>query len=173
MTQTIRILPPAERHRADWERLYAGYAEFYRVAQTPEMRATVWGWIGDPAHEVKALVAETPEGRVAGLVGEELGGHRIGGHDLLPFGPFGVSYLNGNGAALADAVPDAAEDRDHVLLEFHPRTAAVAEAAAGQGVCDVPAGDFHTGGDALNNSHQSRTMGFTGSQPTHNFHPAT
>jgi GNAT superfamily N-acetyltransferase len=67
MTQTIRILPPEARHRADWERLYAGYADFYRVAQTPEMRATVWGWIGDPAHEVKALVAETPEGRAVGL----------------------------------------------------------------------------------------------------------
>src|SRR5829696_4495054 len=38
----------------------------------------------------------------------------------------------------------------------------------------MPAGDLHTGGDAFNNSHQSRTMGFTGSQPTqHIFHPAT
>jgi GNAT superfamily N-acetyltransferase len=66
-TAPIRILPPEARHRADWERLYAGYAEFYRVAQTPEMRATVWGWIQDPTHEVEALVAETPEGRTVGL----------------------------------------------------------------------------------------------------------
>jgi len=63
----IRIVPLEARHRADWERLYAGYAEFYRVTQTPEMRATVWGWIHDPAHEVKALVAEAPDGRAVGL----------------------------------------------------------------------------------------------------------
>jgi len=64
---TIRIAPAAERHRADWERLYAGYAEFYRVTQTPEMRATVWGWIHDPAHGVEALLAEDAAGRAVGL----------------------------------------------------------------------------------------------------------
>jgi ribosomal protein S18 acetylase RimI-like enzyme len=64
----VRIVPLAERHRADWERLFAGYAAFYKVAQTPEMRARVWGWIHDPAHEVEALVAEAPEdGRAVGL----------------------------------------------------------------------------------------------------------
>ena len=63
----FRILPLAARHRAGWERLYAGYAAFYRVTQTPEMRATVWGWIMDPAHEVKALVAEDDQEGVLGL----------------------------------------------------------------------------------------------------------
>ena len=67
MSHLIRILPLAAQHRADWERLYAGYAEFYRVTQTPEMRATVWGWIMDPAHEVNALVAEDAAGRAVGL----------------------------------------------------------------------------------------------------------
>ena len=63
----ITIVPLAERHRADWERLYAGYAAFYRVTQTPEMRATVWGWIMDPSHEVKAFVAQDAAGRAVGL----------------------------------------------------------------------------------------------------------
>ena len=65
----VRIVPLAERHREDWERLYAGYAAFYKVAQTPEMRGRVWGWIHDPAHEVEALVAEAPEegGRAVGF----------------------------------------------------------------------------------------------------------
>ena len=67
MSDLIRIVPLAARHRADWERLYAGYAEFYRVTQTPEMRSTVWGWIMDPAHEVNALVAEDAAGRAVGL----------------------------------------------------------------------------------------------------------
>ena len=64
---TIRILPLAERHRADWERLYAGYAGFYGVTQTPEMRERVWSWIHDPAHETEALVAEDETGRAVGL----------------------------------------------------------------------------------------------------------
>jgi GNAT superfamily N-acetyltransferase len=63
----IRIVPLAARHRAAWEALYAGYADFYRVTQTPAMRATVWGWIMDPAHEVKAFVAEDASGRAVGL----------------------------------------------------------------------------------------------------------
>jgi GNAT superfamily N-acetyltransferase len=62
-----RILPAAPRHRADWERLYAGYAAFYGVEQTPRMRDTVWGWIHDPAHEVEALIAEDAAGRAIGL----------------------------------------------------------------------------------------------------------
>ncbi|MBB3897785.1 GNAT family N-acetyltransferase [Roseococcus suduntuyensis] len=63
----VQIVPLAERHRADWERLYAGYAEFYKVTQTPEMRAKVWAWIHDPAHEVNAVVAEDEAGRAVGL----------------------------------------------------------------------------------------------------------
>ena len=63
----VTIVPLAEHHRADWERLYAGYAAFYRVTQTPEMRATVWAWIMDPAHEVKAFVAQDAAGRAVGL----------------------------------------------------------------------------------------------------------
>jgi GNAT superfamily N-acetyltransferase len=63
----IRILPVEPRHRADWESLYAGYAAFYRVTQTPEMRATVWSWLHDPAHEVNGLVAEDATGRAVAL----------------------------------------------------------------------------------------------------------
>ncbi|MCR0983069.1 MULTISPECIES: GNAT family N-acetyltransferase [Acetobacterales] len=63
----IRILPVEQRHRADWDKLYAGYAEFYRVTQTPEMRDRVWSWIHDPAHETNGLVAEDAEGRAVGL----------------------------------------------------------------------------------------------------------
>ncbi|MFT8244097.1 GNAT family N-acetyltransferase [Roseomonas sp. BN140053] len=67
MSDALRVVPLAPRHRADWEELYAGYAAFYRVAQTPEMRERVWNWIHDPAHEVEALVAEDAAGRAVGL----------------------------------------------------------------------------------------------------------
>ena len=56
----------AEADRAGWDRLYAGYAEFYGVEQTPVMRDRVWGWIHDPAHEVEGLVAER-DGDLVGL----------------------------------------------------------------------------------------------------------
>ena len=125
------------------------------------------------AGEVGVAGARTGQRGVAGLVGEDFGVHGIGGHDLFPLGPFGVADLDGDGAALGQAVADAAEDRDHVLLEFHPGAAAVAEPAAGQRLADVGAGEFHTGGHAFNYSDQCRAMGFSGSQPTqHTFHPA-
>ena len=63
----VKIVPLDARHRADWERLYAGYAEFYKATQTPEMRQKVWSWIHDPAHEVNAVVAEDEAGRAIGL----------------------------------------------------------------------------------------------------------
>ncbi|WP_424135425.1 N-acetyltransferase family protein [Roseomonas chloroacetimidivorans] len=63
----VRVIPIEQRHRADWDKLYAGYAEFYRVTQTPEMRDRVWSWIHDPAHETNGLVAEDTEGRAVGL----------------------------------------------------------------------------------------------------------
>jgi GNAT superfamily N-acetyltransferase len=63
----VRIVPLAERHREDWERLFAGYAAFYKREQTPDMRARVWGWLRDPAHEVEGLAAEAEGGRAVGL----------------------------------------------------------------------------------------------------------
>ncbi len=63
----MRIIAAEPRHRAGWDRLYAGYAAFYKVEQTPAMRDTVWGWIMDPTHEVKALVAEDDSGQPIGL----------------------------------------------------------------------------------------------------------
>ncbi len=53
--------------RIDWERLYAGYAAFYRVDQTAAMRDMVWSWIFDPDHETEAIVAADNNGRLVGL----------------------------------------------------------------------------------------------------------
>ncbi len=63
----VRIVPVGQRHRADWDRLYASYAEFYQVTQTPEMRDRVWSWLQDPAHGTEGLIAEDEEGRAVGL----------------------------------------------------------------------------------------------------------
>ena len=53
--------------RAQWDALYAGYAEFYGVAQTDQMRDRVWGWLHDASHESTGLVAEGADGTLHGL----------------------------------------------------------------------------------------------------------
>lgn len=60
----IRPIEPADR--TAWDALYAGYADFYGVPQTAEMRARVWGWIFDPDHEVSGIVADV-DGTLVGF----------------------------------------------------------------------------------------------------------
>ena len=43
----LLIRPIAPHDRPAWEVLYAGYAAFYKVTQTEQMRSTVWGWLQD------------------------------------------------------------------------------------------------------------------------------
>ena len=64
MALIIRAVAASDK--ADWERLYAGYAAFYKVEQTEAMRAVVWGWLSDPAHATEGLVAER-DGALIGL----------------------------------------------------------------------------------------------------------
>lgn len=51
-----------------WSALYAAYADFYQVIQTPAMRATVWAWLHDPQHTVKGLLAEDVTGQAVGFM---------------------------------------------------------------------------------------------------------
>ena len=92
--------------------------------------------------------------------------HRVGAHHVSPLGPLGVRNLNRDRAALSQAVTHTAQDAHAVLLELHAGTAAVAEAAASQGVTHHVAGEFHTGGYALNNADERLAVGFSGSEPT-------
>lgn len=66
-TTTFRIRPVQLGDRAGWDVLYQGYAAFYRVDQTVEMRDRVWGWLHDPAHSTEGLVAEASDARLIGL----------------------------------------------------------------------------------------------------------
>ena len=60
----------------------------------------------------------------------------------------------------------AADDLDLVLLEGHPRPAAVAEAAASQLATDLGARDLDAGGHAVEHRDQGRAVRLTGGQPT-------
>lgn len=55
----FRITTDIARHKADWMRLYAAYADYYQVEQTQEMRDRTWGWIVEGRiHCLMALDAE-------------------------------------------------------------------------------------------------------------------
>ena len=64
------------------------------------------------------------------------------------------------------AVADAAEQLDLVLLELHPRAAAVAEPAAGEGLLDVRALDLDVGRQPFEDGDERRAVGLTGGHPT-------
>ena len=61
------VEPPTQADYDSWRQLYRGYAEFYEFNQTDEQAATVWTWIHDPQHEVRALVVRQDGGAPVGL----------------------------------------------------------------------------------------------------------
>ncbi len=63
---SIEIRPVQESDRAEWDVLYQGYATFYKVDQTPEMRDRVWSWLMDADHGSNGLVA-VQGGKLIGL----------------------------------------------------------------------------------------------------------
>lgn len=86
------IRKPQAEDFAAWATLYAGYASFYGVTQTDEMRARVWSWLQDGGHPVQGLVAEE-------------GGHLIG---LAHFRPFSRPLSATTGGFLDDLFVDPA-----------------------------------------------------------------
>jgi len=44
--------------KEEWEILYRGYANFYKVEMNDKILKTVWGWIHNNNHEVSGLVYE-------------------------------------------------------------------------------------------------------------------
>ena len=63
----ITVRPISASDYEAWSALYAGYADFYQVVQTAEMRDTVWSWLNDPTHEVKGFIAVNDAGDAVGL----------------------------------------------------------------------------------------------------------
>lgn len=63
----LTIRTPQAADRQAWDALYQGYARFYNVEQTADMRERVWGWLQDTAHECQCLMAFDDSGRAVGL----------------------------------------------------------------------------------------------------------
>jgi GNAT superfamily N-acetyltransferase len=66
-TMPLTIRPLAAADRSEWDLLYAGYADFYQVEQSGEMRDRVFGWLMDKDHECRGFVAQDDAGRLIGL----------------------------------------------------------------------------------------------------------
>ncbi|WP_455854096.1 N-acetyltransferase family protein [Ensifer canadensis] len=61
----VTIVAATEADRSAWNELHAGFAAFYGVDQTDEMRDRVWGWIRDG--ELECRLALDGSGRPIGL----------------------------------------------------------------------------------------------------------
>ena len=59
----IRSIKPTDK--GEWQKLYRGYADFYKVKMNQTILSTVWGWLLDEQHEVDGLVCEVDEKVVA------------------------------------------------------------------------------------------------------------
>ena len=64
---TVKVRPVEPRDREGWNRLYAGYAAFYMVTQTEDMRDRVWSWLISGENGFLGLVAEDGDGKLIGL----------------------------------------------------------------------------------------------------------
>tara|TARA_B100000809_G_scaffold85527_1_gene83966 strand:- start:271 stop:717 length:447 start_codon:yes stop_codon:yes gene_type:complete len=49
------------KDKKQWQELYRGYADFYKVEMNEQIIQTVWNWLHDESHEVSGLVYEVDD----------------------------------------------------------------------------------------------------------------
>ena len=54
------------KDKEHWEKLYKGYANFYKVEMNNQILQTVWNWLNDKNHELKGIGYEI-DGKIVGL----------------------------------------------------------------------------------------------------------
>jgi len=54
------------KDKEQWEKLYRGYANFYKVEMNDKILETVWKWLNDNNHELKGIGYEA-DGKIVGL----------------------------------------------------------------------------------------------------------
>ena len=60
----IREIELEDKER--WEKLYKGYADFYKVEMNNKILQTVWDWLHDKSHELKGIGYEI-DGKIVGI----------------------------------------------------------------------------------------------------------
>ncbi|MEM7292335.1 MAG: GNAT family N-acetyltransferase [Pseudomonadota bacterium] len=118
---SITMRPVSQEDRAQWEPLYHGYAEFYKVPMNDKILDTVWGWIFDENNKFYCLVAENGQGELIGLMHfrempSPLRGARVGFLDDLFIKP----DCRGSGAVevMFNALADAAREHGWPFLRW-------------------------------------------------------
>lgn len=64
----ITVSPLSSDDRAQWEKLYYGYAEFYNMPINQEIQDTIWSWIFDETNAFYSLIAKNDEEQALGLM---------------------------------------------------------------------------------------------------------
>lgn len=64
LAPTIRPLAPSDE--SQWRAHFRAYREFYELTESEDVVSRAWGWLMDPRHECKALVA-TVDGELLGF----------------------------------------------------------------------------------------------------------
>lgn len=110
--------------RPAWERLYRGYAEFYRVDTDDAKLQTLFGWLLDPNHVCEGLVAETEAGDLLGLahfraMPSPLRGAEVGFLDDLFIDP--TQRGSGAGEALLRKIDEIAAARGWAVVRWITR----------------------------------------------------
>ena len=54
------------KDKKQWEKLYKGYAVFYKVEMNNQILQTVWNWLNDKNHELKGIGYEI-DGKIVGF----------------------------------------------------------------------------------------------------------
>ena len=54
------------KDKEQWEKLYKGYADYYKVEMNDKILQTIWSWLHDKSHDVEGLVYEV-EDKIIGL----------------------------------------------------------------------------------------------------------
>ena len=63
MNNSIREIQLKDKEQ--WQELYKGYANFYKVEMNNQILETVWSWLHDRNHELNGIVYEIDENIVA------------------------------------------------------------------------------------------------------------
>jgi GNAT superfamily N-acetyltransferase len=64
----LSVLAPAPADRAEWETLYRGFRDHYKIADNPEAIDRVWQWITTPGAPLEGRVARLPTGEMVALM---------------------------------------------------------------------------------------------------------
>lgn len=118
MTAVVR--PVAASDREAWAGLYRGYRDFYEKPHDPQVYETVWGWLMDPAHETRALIAEV-DGKPVGIGHFRRFARPIdGGHGLYLDDLFTAPEARGTGAggAILQRLAEIARDEGASLVRW-------------------------------------------------------